>query len=80
MAPLRADAETNCDAAVTACEAEVLTLRDLVVKQEELATVYKRQRDEALELASKARTEVPWYLYVLVGAAGSIVLINTVRK
>lgn len=60
----------SCDSVLNACLDYVKTLE---VEREFLANAVKRQDDTIKELEEKQSSQ-PWYFWVLIGAAGGIVL------
>lgn len=74
-----------CDAAekaaakdVEACKGLVDKQKQLLAAQDDLIVKVTKQRNEALEL-TKDVNSVPWYVYVLTGAAGALIL-DKVRR
>lgn len=67
-----------CDQALTACEKSIETKDELIKKQEELIKTLATQRNEAFKRLSEESGSVPWYLVILVGIAGGIILNESV--
>jgi hypothetical protein len=60
-----------CDAALNSCEAEVLQMKDLLIKKDAYAALLKSQRDQAFEDLKKSNAPalLPWWGWALLGAA-----------
>jgi hypothetical protein len=65
----------SCNEIIGACEETTQAYRMLVQDQDKLIINLTKQRDE---LAQKP-SNTPWYFFVLVGAAGALVIDN-IRK
>lgn len=49
-------------------------MKDLVAAEKEFTAVVQRQRDDAWKAIDRQASPVPWYLWLLAGAAGVTVL------
>jgi Mg2+ and Co2+ transporter CorA len=67
-----------CDSSLSECKELVRQTKELTVKQDDLILKLTKQRNEALELA-QPKTEFPWYVGVVLGIAGGVILTRGLR-
>lgn len=68
------EGEQLCDRAVVAARSQLADMKDLVAAEKEFTAVVQRQRDDAWKAIDRQASPVPWYLWLLAGAAGVTVL------
>ena len=67
-----------CDAALTDCEQVLKSKNDVIDSQEELLKKMAEQRNEAFDRLADEGSNTPWYLMIIIGVAGGVILSNTV--
>lgn len=77
---LRADdtALKLCDEALVSCEFSNREKIKLIDAQEELIKKLALQRNEAFDRLADEGSSTPWYLMIIIGIAGGVILSNTV--
>jgi hypothetical protein len=68
-----------CNDALNISTKEINDLKVEVVLQGNEVRLLKGQRDDALSEVSKAEPLLPWYAYILIGAAGTVVVRGMIR-
>lgn len=68
----------ECEMGWKACEVARQDLKTLLKAEREYSAILEKQRKEALE-AQQAPASTPWYVWLIVGAAGGVVLTRGLR-
>lgn len=70
-----------CDAALNSCSSEVTSLKDLLKLSDQRTALILQQRDAAMKDLEKANQPslLPWYGWLLIGAAASIIAVGIRR-
>lgn len=76
----------ECDAKLAACDKlqnlqqlEINQLKLVIEKKNEMIHLVSKQRDALYDDAAKNGSNIPWYLWVVVGVAGGVVLTRGLR-
>lgn len=67
-----------CDAALSACEERVKIMNDMLSAEAELRRKITEQRDVAVSKLESG-SSVAWYVWVVVGVAGGVILTRGLR-
>ncbi len=67
--------EPSCDGIISTCQDTVQSYRVLVTDQDKLIVNLTKQRDDL----AKQPSSVPWYFWMLIGAAGATAVIGIRR-
>lgn len=81
MTVVRADDATAlklCDSALTACEARVKVMDEMLTAEAELRRKVTEQRDAAISKLDEGAT-TKWYVWLVLGVAGGVVLTRGLR-
>ena len=73
------EGERLCDAALTATRAELQDRKDLAAADRELATLLRRQRDDAFKMLDRQPSTMPWYFWTIIGGA-AVAIASELRR
>ena len=80
--PIFADCESKaalCDQLVKISEKEIELYKINVEKQQTYINIVEKQRDNAYDQLSKSGANMPFYVWLLTGAASGIILIRGLK-
>jgi hypothetical protein len=68
-----------CDKSNTECQELARSQRDLIAAQDNLIVKVTKQRNEALDMVKPDSTSFPWYVGIVLGVAGGVILTRGLR-